>query len=1050
MAFIWLGLHIIGCLVVVGFIFLVIDKESADFKNELLLTAACCMVSLVAKNLYLLAHSQEALMVLAKVEYLGKCFASYYAFLFLLKWRRVNFPKILQRIMFAINLIAFCIIMTFDYHNLYYKNVYMASSNYSVGGYVLAADKAPFYNFYMGFVVLECILFIVVYIYSARKRKREFKGEPMSMHVLLIGSCLAPVLLLSLRVLHVLKGDDPTPLGLFVAVLLLMIAVIRGGLFDTVELAKENLIAMMKEGIYVIDQNRNFLYSNPAGEAIYQEVLDVIGKDRIFETLHELYERKQLIFPVGEKEYKCEMTELLDGKKVQGYVIYVVDVTFALEQNKIMKELKDEAESANLAKSLFISNMSHEIRTPLNAIIGMTEIMLRGDSEDRQTEYLMNIKSSGDALLTIINDILDLSKVESGKMEIVPTEYKPMSMINDLGMIFLSRIGERNIELLFDIDPQMPTTLQGDAVRIRQIIINLVNNAIKFTEEGFVKLTIDIEEKTDDQIVFHVAVSDTGQGIREEDLGKLFQSFQQLNLIQNATKEGTGLGLAISKMLVELMGGSIHVESKWGEGSTFFFDLPQKVLDSTPEAALKEISDPSEIWISSFLSSTYSAEALRKLVGEYGLSFMPYEQLEENGQQVDYLFADLKTYEEIPVDYAKELCIIQNPLLENRHIDFATMVNSPLFSLNLCQIINHESMHTVFHHEEKIMCTAPDAKVLLVDDSEMNLKVAKGLLQPLELQIDTAMNGLQALEMVQQMHYDLVLMDHMMPVMDGVEATKKIRALKGEEYQRLPIIALTANALLEERERFAAAGMNDFAAKPIETNEIFAKILSWLPEELVQKGTSCISEEDTKGEEKAQSPHEIMIEGLDVQAGITNCGSEEMFLQVLGDFYELIDMKSACVEDYLKEHRLRDYTVEVHALKTNARMIGSLSLSKKFLELEQLGNAEQEEMLKEKTPGVLEEYRSLKKILKPYRHSADGEKTKASKEEILQALKSMSDAVEQFDLDGVDSAMEQLRQYEMPEVCTNQMKQLAAYVADVAMDDILILVEEIKQTLQKQ
>lgn len=1043
MSLFWLGIHMIGCAVVFGFLFFVIDAENSDFKNELLLTAVCCLLSLFAKNLYLLAHSKETLIVLAKVEYLGKCFANYYALLFLVKWRQVNFPKWLQRSMFLINLIAFGIIATCDYHGLYYKSIGLKPSDLTMGGYILTTEKAPFYFFYMGYIVLETFMFVAIYIHSVRKREKDYNKEPMFFHVLIMFSCMAPLVLLLLRLMNVMKGDDPTPLGIFLAVLFLVIAVFRGGLFDTVKLAQENIISMMKEGIFVLDQNRNYLYSNPAGDAIYKVVKKCATEETFQDKLQELYENEQILVSLEDKEYKCEAIELLDGNRTQGYVLSIVDVTSIMEQNRIMRELKEEAESANLAKSLFISNMSHEIRTPMNAIIGMTEIMLRDDSSERQTEYLMNIKSSGDALLTIINDILDLSKVESGKMEIIPQEYMPMSILNDLSMIFLSRIGEREVELLFDIDPKMPTMLYGDPVRVRQIIINLVNNAIKFTEEGFVKLTIDVEDKAGDDIVLHIAVSDSGQGIREEEKNKLFQSFQQLNVVQNATKEGTGLGLAITKMLVELMGGSIHVESEWGKGSKFYFDLPQKVVNAEPAARLKEIEDPSEIKISSYLTSVYSTECLMQIVGEYGLSFLPYEEIEELGTQADFLFADLKTYEEIPVDYAKELCIIQNPLLENRHIDFATMVNSPVFSLNLCQIINHESMHAIVHHEEGEKYIAPEAKVLLVDDSEMNLKVAKGLLQPMQLQIDTALNGLQALEMVQQKDYDLVLMDHMMPVMDGIEATKRIRALEGEEYQQLPIIALSANALLEARESFAAAGMNDFAAKPIETKEMFAKILYWLPDELIQTGVSSIQVNNST----VQNQKEISIEGLDVQAGIQNCGSKEMFLQVLGDFYELIDMKSACIEDYLATHKLREYTVEVHALKTNARMIGAHALSKKFFELEQLGNAEQEEELKEKTPGVLTEYRSLKAPLEPFRHYTDGEKKAVTVEEIVDALDSMCESVNQFDLDGVDSAMEQLGQYEIPEQCEEQIKQLGALVADVAMDDILVLAEEIKERI---
>ena len=1050
MSYIWLGIHVFGCFLAFVFLYMVIHKGNSDFKNELLLAVVCCLITLVAKSLYIVSDSEEAQIVLAKMEYLGKCFANYCAILFLIKWRNVNFSKLILRIMLVIDLVYFGIIATFDYHNLYYKNLHCVPSNLTLSGQVLSSEKTPLYAFYMAFMVMELLLFISIYIYSVYKKKYYFKNsrESRFLHVMMIGSFAAPLTLLILRIANVIEGDDPTPMGILLAVIFWMLAILRGGLLDTVNLAKEDIVTTMNEGVIVIDSDMNYLYSNPAADEIIKCMHKEITDDEVWQNLSIVLEQKELFFSLADKEYRCESFGLMDGKKVKGYLLSLVDITEVMEQNRLMRELKEEAESANRAKSLFISNMSHEIRTPMNAIIGMTEIMLRGNSPEKQMEYLMNIKNSGDALLTIINDILDLSKVESGKMEIIQQDYSPMSMLSDLSMIFLSRIGEKKIELVFDIDKDLPATLYGDTVRLRQIIINLVNNAIKFTEEGFVKLTVDVEKQGEQEVLLHVSVTDSGQGIKEEEQGKLFQSFQQLNLLENANQEGTGLGLAICKMLVELMGGTIGVKSEWGAGSTFYFDLKQSVRDFSPAAQLR-IKDAGSIVISGYLSNPCNMKTLRKLVSSYGLTYLSYEELSDLQTKADYFFADTKTYEEIPVQFVKELCVIQNPILETKQIDYAIMVNSPLFSLNFCQILNHENMRVYTHHQDHIPYIAPDARVLLVDDSEMNLKVAIGLLQPMKMQIDVAKHGKQALEMVQKKAYDLVLMDHMMPVMDGIEATKKIRELEGEQYQKLPIIALTANALLEARQSFLDAGMNDFAIKPIETKEIFAKITKWLPNDLLKRTQQEIGTESSTKDAPVKDSQNIELEGIDVAVGLQYCGNQERFIQMLGDFYHLIDMKSACIEQYLAEQKYEEYTIEVHALKNNARIIGAVSLSEAFYELERLGNAKQERSLLDKTPKVLAQYRAFKERLQPYGHNLEEEKIETKKENLIHILEKMCHGVENFELDEVDNCLSELEKYHMPASCKDSFEKLRVYVVDVAMEDIVRVAKDMIDVLSR-
>ena len=604
-----------------------------------------------------------------------------------------------------------------------------------------------------------------------------------------------------------------------------------------------------------------------------------------------------------------------------------------MKMNKVQMDL-DKAEAANEAKSRFLSTMSHEIRTPMNVIVGMTDILLREQHSEQTREYLNSIKSSGDALLSIINDILDFSRIESGKLTIIEDGYEPKKMIEELMIMFENQAGDKKIEILYDVDKNLPYRLKGDSKRIRQIIINLMNNAIKFTDHGYVKLVVQtsIIDRTRAELSF--TVEDTGQGIKKEDVGRLFESYEQIELRKNHHKEGSGLGLTISKQLVDLMGGTIGVESEYGKGSRFFFTVPQKLLKAK----------------------------------------MP----------------------EKPKDKKRNVV-------------------------------------------EKFI--APNAKVLLVDDNQMNIKVAKGLLLPLKLQIDTACNGKEAVEMVQKKQYDIVLMDHMMPVMDGIEATKNIRELGDDIYISLPIIALSANATKEAQEMFIREGMNDFVAKPIVYEEIRGCIYKWLSDE--------IKEPIEGGDEEVKEKDETMktipqIEGLDVGEGIKNCGSKDLFLELLSDFYNLIDPKSEKLERCLEAGMIRDYTIEVHALKNTARMIGAIKLSEYFYMMEKLGNAGDMATIVEKNPRLLQMYRSYKNVLSDYaKDTATNDcLVKVPYSQIKGTLMKLYEAVDSFDLDTADELMRELDTYVFPKELVASVDKLRTSVSDVAMEDIMELTKE--------
>ncbi len=620
----------------------------------------------------------------------------------------------------------------------------------------------------------------------------------------------------------------------------------------------------------------------------------------------------------------------------------IVDVTKIIEQNHLMKRLVLQTEDANRAKTNFVSNMSHEIRTPMNSIVGITEILLRSRHSPKEQEYLLNIQSSGRVLLTIINDVLDCSKMEAGKMQLFDEPYDTCSLFHDLRISMENRIGHSGLELIYDIDQDIPCKLKGDMGRIRQVIINLVNNAIKYTEKGSVRFSVHVRQKNTDKVMLYYEVADTGIGIRKEDHKILFDAFQRVEMDRNRYVEGTGLGLTISQNLVNMMGGVIEVESEYGKGSRFFFTIEQTIIDPTPVSAVNY-----------------------------------------NGQK-----------------------------------------------------------DNVTEKEAECLFIAPEAHILLVDDNELNLVVAKELLKPLRMQIDTAENGLQAVKMVRGSQYDLVLMDHMMPVMDGIEAAKAIRALPEDKYQKLPIIALTANAMVDARKEFLNAGMNGFVAKPIDFARICNQLKLWLPKDLVR---DVPKEEAKKLLADDLSDREIQPEdpqmGFSFEEGVNHCGSKAALMKTIRIFYRTIDSKANKIEQCLKEGLISDYVIEVHALKSSALLIGAVPLSEAAKELEDYGKQGKTEVLEEKTPDVLTLYRDLKNILRPYAEKEEDAKKEFSDGEWITALQQIHQCIEQFDLDGVDQIMEQLEEYQVPECIRESMDQLRVYVADVSMEEIMELTD---------
>lgn len=605
-----------------------------------------------------------------------------------------------------------------------------------------------------------------------------------------------------------------------------------------------------------------------------------------------------------------------------GFVFIYISERKASE-NASLREAKILAEKASLAKSQFLANMSHEIRTPINGILGMDTMLLKECKDATLKEYALNIQSAGQTLLSIINDILDISKIESGKMEIVPVEYDLFTVLNDCRNMVAMRANEKSLDLRVEVEKTMPSGLMGDEIRVRQIINNLLSNAVKYTPSGSVILRVSFERIENvetgnvdvSMINLIVAVQDTGIGIRSEDVDKLFMTFQRLEEKRNRNIEGTGLGLNLTKRLVDLMGGDIQVESEYGKGSTFIVAIPQIVKRNDP------IGDFSE-------------------------------------------------------RYRRE--------------------------------ISNDSNRNHFK--------APSANILVVDDVPMNLRVMGGLLKETEILMDSALNGMEALERIKRKHYDMIFLDHMMPVMDGMETMSIMKTLSGYPNERTPVIMLTANADKQAKDFYLQAGFSGYLSKPIRENDLMEILVGLLPPELVNYTKNDYAEMETKSMEglyqdpiisaplvndlpqtkniplakmnEPPAPEKIQeqdsdardylgiacskdLEDLaatnfvDVAIGLGYCmNDEDFYREMLQEF--LNSNKENDLSVALKERDYESYRIIAHALKSSSLTIGAVDFSSRAKAMEFACKDGLYDYVQMHHEEMMAEYRNFMKVLEDF------------------------------------------------------------------------------------
>lgn len=790
----------------------------------------------------------------------------------------------------------------------------------------------------------------------------------------------------------------------------------------------------------------------------------VVGVQILTEKLDEEFVRTNAEELMLNGDNLCEAADKIKVRS-QNELENIIDLvhTMAAIIAKIAKDkintlrVSEEMLSAGTAKADFLANMSHEIRTPMNAIIGMAEMALREELNEEARSYVNQIKASGRALLSLINDILDYSKIESGKMELNEVEYEPLSLIYDVSNIILTRLTDKDVELLLDYEPNIPCRLYGDDLRIRQVLINLANNASKFTQKGHVLLKVQFTQKNQDDIWLKVAVIDTGIGIKEGDMKKLFTSFQQIDSKRNRNVEGTGLGLAICKQLVTLMGGTISVESTYGEGSTFSFEIPQKVMNKKPSIMLNE---PEQYAVAGFFARKDVAEDFKLEAQKLGVHASDLTSSEKQYDSIDgwsKLYSDKKKFFLIEQEYFDDMDLssfcaeifqeVQFVLLVDafadvkkwKNITYLKILKKPVSVLSLASLLNQEEIHfgENANDDADVSFEAPDAEILIVDDNVINLTVAEGLLEPLHMKISTALSGKEALEKLESHHYDIIFMDHMMPELDGVETTRIIRRLH-PECNDTPIIALTANAISGTKEMFLSEGMDDFVAKPIEVRVLMSKVRQWLPAEKLKKKTLKEQENIENTYNVADTTREIpkSIGDLNLEYAMELLMSKDLFWKVLQDYYRVISQKADRIQELFMNQDWAAYTVEVHALKSASRQIGATALAEIAAELEKAGNVRDVKRINEDTESMLVKYRSYQPILEPYFavEENEGELGPITDEILLELFEKMRMAIDELDMDWMADVIVEMKQYTYPDAVREHFERLQVAVSNVDVD----------------
>lgn len=931
------GVLIFQAIIVMACVVLVVITSRNHFINTsklMLVVAFLCLFYNASYLMELSAETFEGAVVALKLEYVGAAHICTFFLIFGARYCKRPIPPSLQVLLSLWNVFIMVSAWTCGSHTYLYDNlVYIADAIIPH----LQKDYGVIYIINIVFIILQLL-------YCCRCAINGWKNGHSDKYKLSCGimffCSLMPIAAFLMQMTNLIAGFDIIPSLTAIGLVAFFVAILLQDTFNISEVAHDNIFSNMKEPIIILDMDYGFVEANAHAEAMFPSLQTCSVGELLPEQTLLAYVRMGTMDKLYLKDhvYEVHVDRIYEEEIPIGFSLLLTDLTDEYNQMKQIHALMTEAKQADRAKTDFLASMSHEIRTPINSIIGMNEMILREAKTSDVKKYAYDVKYAASMLLSLVNDILDSSKIASGKLNIIPAEYSMRELLEGLYNMLEVRARQKNLKLIFDIDPTIPSRYIGDDIRIGQVLINLITNGIKYTEEGSVMLSVSAQTDGDNALI-HFSVRDTGYGIRKEHIDQLFARFQRVEEQRFRNIEGTGLGLNVSAGIVELMGSKIQIESEIGVGSEFFFDLPQKITDHTSIGMFDERS------------------------------------------------ASIMTEE-----------------------------------------------------EHRVSFIAPKARVLVVDDNDMNLKVFASLLKKTQIQITQCTSGRECIELVRDNHYDIIFLDHMMPEMDGIETLKRMMKITDGPCADSPVIMLTANAITGAREKYLAEGFRDFLPKPIFADQLEEMVCRYLPQEYVEKqaDTAPRLSESTA---RRKVPE---IEEIDYDYAMAVWKDEDSFYAALQDFHDMLPRVKHAFETLAegldREEVLQEYKMHLHTMKGTSAMVGALLLSKlsRIMELAtQNGDVERVRFLHNILMEEITNCRRRLSVVAP-------KKKQGTTQEILDILEMLQNALEREDYTSADFLVKQLEGMEIAKEQEKSFDLMYEQVLNLDSKAAIGMIEKIK------